>query len=76
MIDSAVLRFKYYSKNTTLGGTSEIALVSGNPANYLDYVPGYNEFGATEYASRIDFSGVSSGNLNFTLNDDGETYYQ
>jgi PKD repeat protein len=71
-INSAKIRMSWYSSTRTLGGTNELAIVKGNPANGADFVAGdYNELNLaspTELATRVDFSGISSGNVNLTLN--------
>ena len=73
IIDTAILRMKWASKATTLGGTSKVALVAGSPTNYLDYVDAdYSKYGTTELATRLTFP--TSGNINLTLNAAGITY--
>jgi PKD repeat protein len=74
-VDSAVLRLAYFAKATTLGGTSEAALVLATPppGNPLDWVLGnYNDLNLTsgypnELTPRVTWSGITSGNINFTF---------
>jgi hypothetical protein len=79
-VTSAVLRLKYSSKVTTLGGTNEATIVLGSPTNPLDFVAGdYNNLNLTagspnELASRFDFSSSGAGsNINFTLSSSGRS---
>lgn len=74
-ITSAIVRFRYVSKATTIGGQNETAIVKASPANSAVFVAGdydgLNLASPTELASRFDFTSTTAGNVNFTLNSDG-----
>lgn len=77
-ITSGVIKTTYQSKVVSLGGSNETALIAGSPADPRAYVAGdydaWDHTSPTEFAARVDYTGITSGNINFTLNAAGIAY--